>query len=250
MPKGRDPVQTVVVDPGTDARAAAYAQLREQVEAGHQAYVVCPLVEGSPKVEAKAATEESERLAAEELAGLRVGLLHGQMPAAEKEATMASFRAGDIDVLVATTVIEVGVDVPNATVMIVEDADRFGLSQLHQLRGRVGRGGGASWCFLFADPSTPDGEARMDAMAESTDGFLLAERDLEIRGSGQVLGDRQSGVGDLKLGRLPRDIPYVLKAREVAERILDEDPDLSQHRALAEEVEDLLGDSVEFLFKS
>jgi ATP-dependent DNA helicase RecG len=250
MPKGRDPVRTVVVDPGTDARADAYAQLREQVERGHQAYVVCPLVEGSAKVEAKAATEESERLAAEELAGLRVGLLHGQMPAPDKEAAMTAFRAGDIDVLVATTVIEVGVDVPNATVMIVEDADRFGLSQLHQLRGRVGRGGGASWCFLFADPSTPDGEARMKAMAESTDGFLLAERDLEIRGSGQVLGDRQSGVGDLKLGRLPRDIPYVLKAREVAVRILDEDPDLSQHRALAEEVEDLLGDSVEFLFKS
>jgi ATP-dependent DNA helicase RecG len=172
------------------------------------------------------------------------------MPGPEKEAAMAAFRAGDVDALVATTVIEVGVDVPNATVMIVEDADRFGLSQLHQLRGRVGRGGGEAWCFLFADPSTPDGEARMEAMAESTDGFLLAERDLEIRGSGQVLGERQAGVGDLKLGRLPRDIPYVLKAREVAVRILDEDPRLEAHRELAEEVEDLLGDSVEFLFKS
>jgi ATP-dependent DNA helicase RecG len=243
-------VSTVVIGPGPDERAAAYERLRTEVAAGHQAYVVCPLVEGSPKVEAKAATEEAERLAAEELAGLRVGLLHGQMPAAEKEAAMRSFRSGEIDALVATTVIEVGVDVPNATVMIVEDADRFGLSQLHQLRGRVGRGGGESWCFLFADPSTPDGEARMEAMAESTDGFLLAERDLEIRGSGQVLGERQAGIGDLKLGRLPRDIPYVLKAREVAERILDADPGLEQHRELAEEVEDLLGDSVEFLFKS
>ncbi len=250
MPKGRNPVSTLVIGPNPDERAAAYERLRGEVVAGHQAYVVCPLVEGSPKVEAKAATEEAERLAVEELAGLRVGLLHGQMPAAEKEAAMASFRAGEIDALVATTVIEVGVDVPNATVMIVEDADRFGLSQLHQLRGRVGRGGGESWCFLFADPSTPDGEARMVAMAESTDGFLLAERDLEIRGSGQVLGERQAGIGDLKLGRLPRDIPYVLKAREVAERILDEDPGLKAYRELAEEVEDLLGDSVEFLFKS
>ncbi|MGZ6965865.1 MAG: ATP-dependent DNA helicase RecG [Acidimicrobiia bacterium] len=250
MPKGRNPVSTLVIGPGPDERAAAYERLRAEVGDGHQAYVVCPLVEGSPKIEAKAATEEAERLGAEELAGLRVGLLHGQMPAADKEAAMAAFRAGEIDVLVATTVIEVGVDVPNATVMIVEDADRFGLSQLHQLRGRVGRGGGSAWCYLFADPSTPDGEARMAAMAESTDGFLLAERDLEIRGSGQVLGERQAGVGDLKLGRLPRDIPYVLKAREVAERILDEDPGLTSHRELAEEVEDLLGDSVEFLFKS
>jgi ATP-dependent DNA helicase RecG len=250
MPKGRSPVETAVVGPDPAARAGAYERLREEVAAGHQAFVVCPLVEGSSKVEAKAATEEAERLAAEELAGLRIGLLHGQMPSPEKEAVMTSFRAGEIDALVATTVIEVGVDVPNATVMIVEDADRFGLSQLHQLRGRVGRGGGQAWCFLFADPSTPDGEARMEAMEESTDGFLLAERDLEIRGSGQVLGERQAGVGDLKLGRLPRDIPYVLKAREVAVRILDEDPSLQQHRELAEEVEDLLGDSVEFLFKS
>ena len=250
MPRGRNPVETMVIGPNPDGRAAAYERLRAEVEAGHQAYVVCPLVEGSPKIEAKAATEEAERLAFEELAGLRVGLLHGQMPAAEKEAAMIDFRAGKIDALVATTVIEVGVDVPNATVMIVEDADRFGLSQLHQLRGRVGRGGGAAWCYLFADPSTPDGEARMEAMAESTDGFLLAERDLEIRGSGQVLGERQAGLGDLKLGRLPRDIPYVLKAREVAIQILDEDPELRCHQELAEEVEDLLGDSVEFLFKS
>ncbi len=250
MPRGRNPVETVVIGPGPDERAAAYERLRSEVAAGHQAFVVCPLVEGSAKIEAKAATEEAERLAAEELSGLRVGLLHGQMPGPEKEAAMHAFRAGEIDALVATTVIEVGVDVPNATVMIVEDADRFGLSQLHQLRGRVGRGGGVAWCFLFADPSTPDGEARMEAMAESTDGFLLAERDLEIRGSGQVLGERQAGIGDLKLGRLPRDIPYVLKAREVAVQILDEDPDLQAHRELAEEVEDLLGDSVEFLFKS
>jgi ATP-dependent DNA helicase RecG len=250
MPPGRTPITTEVIPPAPLEREAAYRRLREQVAAGRQAYVVCPLVEGSEKVEAKAATEEASRLEAEELAGLRVGLLHGQMPPADKEATMARFRAGLIDVLVATTVIEVGVDVPNATVLVVEDADRFGLSQLHQLRGRVGRGGGESWCFLFADPQTPEAEARLQAMADSTDGFLLAERDLEIRGAGEVFGERQAGFTDLKLGRIPRDEPVVLEARRVAEEILDGDPGLAAHRQLAEEVEDLLGDDVEFLFKS
>jgi ATP-dependent DNA helicase RecG len=250
MPPGRTPVTTELIGPSPLEHSAAYDRLQEEVAAGHQAYVVCPLVEGSPKIEAKAATEELERLQLEDLAGLRLGLLHGQMKPADKEAAMSAFRAGDIDVLVATTVIEVGVDVANATVMIVEDADRFGLSQLHQLRGRVGRGSDASWCFLFADPSTPDGRARMEAMVESTDGFLLAERDLEIRGAGEVFGERQAGFSDLKLGRIPRDEKTVVWARTIAERILDADPDLSRHRQLREEVEDLLGDDVEFLFKS
>jgi len=250
MPPGRTPITTVVVGAGPLAREPAYERLREEVASGRQAYVVCPLVEGTERSAAKAATEEFERLQAEELAGLRLGLLHGQLPAKEKEPVMSAFRAGDIQVLVATTVIEVGVDVPNATVMIVEDADRFGLSQLHQLRGRVGRGAAQSCCFLVADPSTPDGEARMEAMAASTDGFYLAERDLEIRGSGEVFGERQSGFTDLKLGRIPRDEAIVVRAREVAERILDADPALTRHAQLREEVEDLLGDAVEFLFKS
>jgi ATP-dependent DNA helicase RecG len=250
LPPGRTPIATEVIGPSPLERRVAYDRLRDEVAAGRQAYVVCPLVEGSPKIEAKAATEELEALAAGELAGLRLGLLHGQMKSAEKEAAMAAFRSGDTDVLVATTVIEVGVDVPNATVMIVEDADRFGLSQLHQLRGRVGRGAAQSWCYLFADPSTPDGTARMEAMEESTDGFVLAERDLEIRGSGQVFGERQAGLGDLKLGRLPRDAKYVEFARTTAEQLLDADPGLARNRALAEEVEDLLGEDVEFLFKS
>src|SRR4029078_10741588 len=143
----------------------------------------------------------------EELAGLRLALLHGQMPSADKEAAMRAFREHETDVLVATTVIEVGVDVPNATVMVVEDADRFGLLQLHQLRGRIGRGAHESICFLLADPRTAEGQARVEAMAASGDGFELAERDLEIRGAGEVFGERQSGWTDLKLGRLPRAAP-------------------------------------------
>jgi ATP-dependent DNA helicase RecG len=270
MPPGRTPITTKVVGSDPRDQEAAWARLRTEVEAGRQAYVVCPLVEekgkggarvagptggeakpeATRKIEAKAATEEYERLQQEELAGLRLGLLHGQLPSKTKEATMDEFRRGALDVLVATTVIEVGVDVPNATVMIVEDADRFGLSQLHQLRGRVGRGGGKSWCFLFADPTTPDGEERMAAMAASNDGFLLAEKDLQIRGSGEVFGERQSGWSDLKLGRIPRDEPIVIETRRVAEQLLDDDPDLAAHAQLRDEVEDLLGDDVEFLFKS
>jgi ATP-dependent DNA helicase RecG len=250
MPPGRTPISTEVIGPNPLDRARAYATLRAEVAEGRQAYVVCPLVEGSGKVEAKAATEEYERLQHEDLQGLRLGLLHGQMPSKDKEAVMAAFRDHELDVLVATTVIEVGVDVPNATVMLVEDADRFGLSQLHQLRGRVGRGEHASRCFLLADAQTDDAKERMAAMAASTDGFLLAEKDLEIRGAGEVFGERQSGFSDLKLGRIPRDEPVVMQTRRVAESLLDADPGLAEHPQLREEVEDLLGDSVEFLFKS
>ena len=213
--------------------------------------MVCPLVEGSPKVEAKAATEEAERLAAEELAGLRVGLLHGQMPSADKEAAMTAFRAGEIDVLVATTVIEVGRRRAER-----DRDDRGGRRPVRALaappaprprRSRWRRRRGASCSRIRRRPtarrawrrwrSRPTGSCSPSATSRSA-------------GPGQVLGERQAGLGDLKLGRLPRDIPYVLKAREVAERILDEDPELEAHRELAEEVEDLLGDSVEFLFKS
>jgi ATP-dependent DNA helicase RecG len=250
MPAGRRKVETELVGPGELERVAVYDRLRSQVAEGRQAYVVCPLVEESAKLEARAATEEFERLRREDLAGLRLGLLHGQMPAAEKAAVMTAFRAGELDVLVATTVIEVGVDVPNATVMVVEDADRFGLLQLHQLRGRIGRGRHRSWCALVADPSTTDGALRLQAMVDSNDGFELAERDLEIRGAGEVFGERQSGWSDLKLGRLPRDEDIVVEARRLAEAILDADPDLVQHAQLRAEVEDLLGDAVEFLFKS
>jgi ATP-dependent DNA helicase RecG len=250
LPPGRTPIVTKLVEPNPLDQAAAWQALRAEVAAGHQAYVVCPLVEDRGKVEAKAATAEFERLQADELHDLRVGLLHGQMPSKDKEGVMRAYRAGEIDVLVATTVIEVGVDVPNATVMVIEDADRFGLSQLHQLRGRVGRGGDRSHCFLFADPTTEDAEQRLRAMVESTDGFALAEKDLEIRGSGEVFGERQSGFSDLKLGRIPRDEPVVVEARAVAEAILDRDPELTEHAQLRDEVRDLLGDDVDFLFKS
>jgi ATP-dependent DNA helicase RecG len=250
LPAGRSPIETSVVGGGPLERVAVYEQVRAQVAEGRQAYVVCPLVEGSDKLEARAATEEFERLRAEELNGLRLGLLHGQMPAAEKEAAMRAFREQDVDVLVATTVIEVGVDVPNATVMVIEDADRFGLLQLHQLRGRIGRGEHRSYCYLLAAPTTPQGEARMQAMTESGDGFELAERDLAIRGAGEVFGERQAGWTDLKLGRLPQDEEIVFEARGVAERLLDADPELEQHSQLREEVQDLLGDAVDFLFKS
>ena len=250
LPAGRSPITTEVVGPGPLERSAVYERVRTEVAHGRQAYVVCPLVEGSDKLEARAATEELERLAAEDLAGLRLGLLHGQMPAADKEAAMSAFREGAVDVLVATTVVEVGVDVPNATVMVVEDAERFGLLQLHQLRGRIGRGAHASVCFLLADPVTPQAQARMDAMVESTDGFELAERDLAIRGAGEVFGQRQAGWSDLKLGRLPQDEPIVVEARGVAEALLDDDPDLASHAQLREEVHDLLGDAVDFLMKN
>jgi ATP-dependent DNA helicase RecG len=251
LPAGRAAIETTRVGPSPLERSGVYERLRDEVAAGRQAYVVCPLVEGSERVVATAATTEYERLAAEELAGLRLGLLHGQLPSPEKEAVMAAFRAGELDVLVATTVIEVGVDVPNATVMVVEDADRFGLLQLHQLRGRIGRGAHRSWCFLLADPTTPEGAARLDAMQETTDGFELAERDLEIRGAGAVFGERQSGFSDLKLGRLPRDEPVIVDARRVAEHLLAVDPDLGEHAALRDEFEDLYpDDAAEFLLKS
>ncbi|MGH9000265.1 MAG: ATP-dependent DNA helicase RecG [Acidimicrobiia bacterium] len=250
LPPGRTPIDTEVIPPDPDARERAYQRLRDEIAAGRQAYVVCPLVEGSDKVEATAAEGEYHRLAQGPLKGLRLGLLHGRMTPTEKEEAMSRFRSGDTAVLVATTVIEVGVDVPNATVMVVEDADRFGLSQLHQLRGRVGRGGGRSWCFLFADPQTPEARDRMEAMADSVDGFLLAERDLAIRGAGEVFGERQAGFSDLKLGRIPRDEAVVVETRRVAAQLLDADPTLARHPRIAEEVEDLLGERVDFLFKS
>jgi ATP-dependent DNA helicase RecG len=247
MPPGRTEVATTVL---TKARQAeAWKVVREEVGQGRQAFVVCPLVEESAKLELASATAQYERLS-EEFADLRVGLIHGQLSSIDKEAVMASFRRGEVDVLVSTTVIEVGIDVPNATVMVIQDADRFGLSQLHQLRGRVGRAEHSGRCILIADPTTPEGETRIAAMAETTDGFRLAEIDLELRGQGTVFGTRQSGMVDLKLANIIRDHRELFVARREAFALVDRDPELADHPELKEEILALLGEKVEWLFKS
>ena len=233
LPPGRQPVRTSVVPEAK--RADGYAWIVEQVRAGRQAYVACPLVEESAEVEARAAEEEAARLAAGPLAAVRVACAHGQQPAAERQRVMAAFAAGEIDVLVATTVIEVGVDVPNATVMVIEDADRFGLAQLHQLRGRVGRGAEQSYCLLYASAEpTPEGEQRLDALVRHRSGFELAEIDLAMRGEGRLLGLAQSGASDLRHARLDTDRRLLERAREDAARLVREGPD-DVVRAAAEE---------------
>jgi ATP-dependent DNA helicase RecG len=250
LPPGRRPVRTRWLR-GELEESEAYGRVGEEVAAGRQAYVVCPLVEESEKIQARSAVAEYERLSTEVWPELRLGLLHGQMAAKDKEVVMTAFRAGELDVLVATTVIEVGVDVPNATVMIVQDADRFGIAQLHQLRGRVGRGAAASFCYLLGDATTPESAERLAALERTTDGFELAEVDLEIRGEGTVLGTRQKGHSDLKLASLRRDREEVARAREVAFAIVDDDPALAGNGLLREEVGLLVGaEEAEFWFKS
>jgi len=221
------------------------------VESGHRAFVVCPLVEGSERVQATSVTEEAERLAGAELAGLRLGVLHGQMRPADKESVMADFRAGRLQVLVATTVIEVGVDVTEATVMVIEDADRFGIAQLHQLRGRVGRGTDQSWCYLLSESDTPEAATRLSALERTTDGFELADVDLDLRGEGTILGARQKARSDLKLARLISDRDLVINAREVAEHMVSADPALTGHPLLTDELRIFIDDEeAAFLFKS
>ena len=265
LPPGRTPIETTWVrlpvedDEGQldltgvdpDAETDMWVAVRAEIEAGRQVYVVTPLVEESAKLEASSAEETYVRLQSEELAGLELGLLHGRVSSAEKEATMAQFRAGRLDVLVATTVIEVGVDVPNATVMVILDADRFGIAQLHQLRGRVGRGSHASRCYLVAGATNPVAQARLEAMVDTTDGFELAEIDLDLRGEGTIMGERQKGRSDLKLASLRRDRYWVEQARRDAFELLDRDPGLSDHAGLLAEVEQLLADDeTDFLLKS
>jgi ATP-dependent DNA helicase RecG len=250
LPPGRTPIKTVWAR-GPAGEQEAWARVRQEVGSGRQAYVVCPLVEESERVQARSASEEFERLQREVLPELRLALLHGQMKASDKETAMAAFRRGDVDVLVATTVIEVGVDVPNATVMVIEDADRFGIAQLHQLRGRVGRGASSSWCYLLG--GDPEGESeRLAAVERTTNGFELAEVDLEIRGEGNVLGEQQKGrFSSLKLASLRRDRDLVDVARAVAFELVDADPTLSANDVLADEVGALLDEEErEFLFKS
>jgi ATP-dependent DNA helicase RecG len=231
LPKGRQPIETHVAD-GERARSRAYERIREELRAGRQAFIVCPLVEESELLQARAATAEYERLKDTELADFEVVLLHGQMKSREKAAAMESFAAGGADVLVATTVIEVGIDVPNATVMLVEDAERYGISQLHQLRGRVGRGEHPSLCLLFG----PAQSARLKALAKHGDGFRLAEIDLELRGEGELTGTRQSGLARFAFARLPDDAELLERAHGAALELLAADPELAEpeHVLLAE----------------
>ncbi len=250
MPPGRTPIATLWARTPAE-EAEVWEQVRAEVGHGRQAYVVCPLIEESDTIEARSVTETYERLQADELAGLRVGLLHGRLTPAEKESVMALFRGGTIDVLVATTVIEVGVDVPNATVMVIVDADRFGIAQLHQLRGRVGRGDQESTCCLLAADAVGVAAERLRALVETTDGFELAEADLELRGEGTILGERQKGRNDLQLASLRRDKEWVVGARQAAGEMLDDDPELQRHAELRAEVELLLGDDdADYLMKS
>jgi ATP-dependent DNA helicase RecG len=248
-PAGRQPIDTAWAR-GEDDEAEVWAAVRREVGAGRQAYVVTPLIEESDKLEARSAEDTYAALEAGDLSGLRLGLLHGRMAPADKEATMHQFRAGRLDVLVATTVIEVGVDVPNATVMVVLDADRFGIAQLHQLRGRVGRGSERSWCYLVSASDSPEAEARLGALVQTTDGFALAEVDLDLRGEGTIMGERQKGRSDLKLASLRRDKDWVTSAREVAFAIVDGDGGLESHPDLAAEVALVLDeDDQDFLLK-
>jgi ATP-dependent DNA helicase RecG len=248
-PAGRQPIVTTWARSEED-EAETWAAVRREVAAGRQAYVVTPLIEESDKLEVRSAEDTFARLEADELAGLRLGLLHGRLGPADKDATMHQFREGRLDVLVATTVIEVGVDVPNATVMVVLDADRFGIAQLHQLRGRVGRGSERSWCYLVSQSDTPEAEARLGALVQTTDGFALAEVDLDLRGEGTIMGERQKGRSDLKLASLRRDRDWVTRAREVAFAIVDDEGGLEAHPGLADEVALFLDeDDQEFLLK-
>ncbi len=234
LPPGRQPVRTYHRFP--EQRDRVYEFVRREVRAGRQAYVVCPLVEESEKLDASAAVALYEQMRTQVLPDLRVGLLHGRMPVAEKDAVMEAFRRGELQVLVATPVIEVGVDVPNATVMVVEDADRFGLAQLHQLRGRVGRSAHRSYCILISALPTEEARRRIQALVETHDGFRIAQVDLELRGPGEFFGTRQHGLPDFRVADPIGDVALLEQAREAAEWILHQDPQLTrpEHRVLRE----------------
>jgi ATP-dependent DNA helicase RecG len=234
-PPGRQAISTRVFP--EKKRTEVYRRVREQVEQGRQAFVVYPLVEESEKMNLKDATRMAEHFQKDVFPDLRVGLLHGRMKAQEKEAVMRAVAAGDVQILVATTVIEVGIDVPNATVMLVENAERFGLSQLHQLRGRIGRGPCPSFCLLLAQYTRSDEAGqRLRMMEETDDGFRIAEEDLAIRGPGELLGTRQSGVPDFRVASLVRDAKVLAEARQDAFALVQQDPDLSrpEHRLIRE----------------
>jgi ATP-dependent DNA helicase RecG len=238
MPPGRPEVKTHRV--GQRRRQEAYDFLRKKIGEGRQAYVICPLVEESEAIEAKAAVQEHERLSREEFPDLRLGLLHGRMTPGEKDATMRSFRDGELDVLVSTAVVEVGIDVPNATVMLIEAADRFGLTQLHQFRGRVRRSTEQAYCLLLSETASPEADERLQIMVDVSDGFRLAEEDLRLRGAGDYFGTRQSGMPNLRVAKLT-DVDLIEQARAEATSLLDDDPELirPEHVVLRTQVEKL-----------
>jgi ATP-dependent DNA helicase RecG len=235
MPPGRQEIKTKWFLPVQ--RDSAYRFLRKEVAEGHQAFIICPLVEESDSVQAKAAVVEYERLSTQVFPDLRLALLHGRMTAKEKEAVMGAFNRHESDVLVSTPVIEVGIDVPNATIMMIESADRFGLSQLHQFRGRVGRGPAQSYCMLMADDPSDIGRLRLDIIETTQNGFKLADEDLKLRGPGQFFGIRQSGLPELRMAKLSDTVLFETARRE-AVALFDTDPDMKSkdHRPLAKEL--------------
>ena len=251
MPKGRQPVTTTAVRTPED-RAAAYDVVRTEVRAGRQGFVVCAAIDEGNRTQVKAAEAEAERLATDVFPDLHVDLLHGRMRPKDKESVMDRFRAGETDLLISTTVIEVGVDIPNATVMLVENAERFGLAQLHQLRGRIGRGAHRGRCILFdeSDAENLDARSRIDAMVASTDGFALADEDLRLRGEGTLFDTKQSGMPDLKLARLAEDLELVRRARARAFSLIDDDPRLERHPKLLDELRSRFEASIDWLFSS
>ena len=244
LPPGRHPINTKWLRKPQADEAIAF--VRRQVEAGRQAYIVVPQIEDDPTAEAASVAAEFDRLSRGGLSGLRLATLHGQMKTAEKQGIMNEFCAGRIDVLIATTVIEVGIDVANATVIVIEDADRFGLSQLHQIRGRVGRGSEQSYCLLVAEAATEEAEQRLTAMTRTGDGFEIAETDLRLRGPGEFFGTRQHGLPQFKLADITQELELLHRAKEDALEILRLDPNLREprHAALRQAIEKQFGESL------
>jgi ATP-dependent DNA helicase RecG len=235
LPAGRQPIQTNAMN--NRQRSQAYELMKREIVQGRQVYIVLPLVEESEKLDLRAAVEEHERLQTEVFPDFKVGLLHGRMSSAEKDAAITAFRDNQTQVIVSTTVIEVGVDVPNATVMLIENAERFGLSQLHQLRGRVGRGEHRSYCLLMSNSMSSNSKQRLQVLEQSQDGFWISEMDMQLRGPGQVLGSRQSGMADFALASLAEDGEVLAIARDAAEKVILRDRDLSESPRLKAELD-------------